>query len=78
MSYIARGFAAGAVGALAVVFGKSTYEAFIERQSLQKLETEKSAHQTELMALETNINASKAALASLEDQSKSAGTLACA
>ena len=76
MSYIARGFAAGAVGAVAVVFGKGAYEAFVERQSLQKLETEKNAHQTELTALEKNVNASKAALASLEDQSKSAGTLA--
>lgn len=73
MSYIARAFAAGAVGAFGVVFGKSYYDAFNERQSLNRMEGERKTHEAELSTLAKSISSSKAAIESLEEQSKSAG-----
>mmetsp|Transcript_26105 Transcript_26105/g.46426 ORF Transcript_26105/g.46426 Transcript_26105/m.46426 type:complete len:166 (-) Transcript_26105:151-648(-) len=68
-----KALGAGFVGALALVFGKGTYEAFHERQALSALQVELSFHKRELARLEKDVSSNKTLVANLEEQQKSSG-----
>lgn len=70
MSYLFKSLAAGAAGALVVVFVK---DAIIERKTLQRLKAELVLNETELRQLEKNIFDSKKTVLELEEEQRSAG-----
>eukprot|EP00873_Tetraselmis_striata_P041040 jgi/Tetstr1/461304/TSEL_006431.t1 len=71
---VGRALGTGVAGALAVLFGKSAYEAFRERQTLSALQGELSFHRRELARLEKDLQSNRAAVDSLKEQQKTSGS----